>query len=153
MSGPLKCALDLGLGGQEGDLSESVNEQLPQTSDTPVPDPGSDSLFGEGKFRFPQSLWDQGGSGILVNPMCHGCPESLLSANVFDLDTSIEATMLFILDNALKHQGENWPALLCGYTWFPKDLSRLSPAKRLLRWEWLMRQKLSSQKQRGNRSG
>ena len=48
--------------------------------------------------------------------------------------------MLYILDNTLKHQGENWSTLLCGYTWFPKALSRLSPAKRLLPWERLMGQ-------------
>ena len=99
MSSPLECAADSGLGAQEGDLSEPVVELPPQNSDTPDPDPGSASLFGEGKFRFPQALWDLGGIGILVNPMCDGCHEYLLSANVFDLETSIEATMLFILDN------------------------------------------------------
>ena len=39
MSGSPECASDSGPGGQEGNLGESVNEQLPQTSDTPVPDP------------------------------------------------------------------------------------------------------------------
>ena len=140
MSGPPECVSDSGPGTQEGVLDEQALELQPQTSDTPVPDPGSVSLFGERNFKFPQALWDLGGSGILVNHMCEGCPGYLLSANVFDLKTSVEATMLYILDNALKHQGENWPELLCGYTWFPKALSRLSPAKRLLRWEWLMRQ-------------
>ena len=67
MSGPLECASASGPGVQEGDLGESVNEQLPQSSDIPVPVPGSDSLFGEGKFRFPTLLWEHGGSGILVN--------------------------------------------------------------------------------------
>ena len=48
--------------------------------------------------------------------------------------------MLYMLDNALQHKGENWPALLFGYTWFPKALERLGPTKHLLRWNWLMSQ-------------
>ena len=72
--------------------------------------------------------------------MCHGCHKYLLSASVFDLTTSIEGVMLFILENALKNTGANWPELLNGYAWFPRALSKLSPAKRLARWEWIMKQ-------------
>ena len=107
MSGPPEFSLDSGPGGQEGDLGESVNEQLPQSGDTPAPVPGSDSLFGEGKLRFPPSLLEQGGCGILVNPMGLGCHEYLLSASVFDLTTSIEGVMLFILERALNNTGAN----------------------------------------------
>ena len=88
------------LGRKEGVLGEQANELQPQTSDAPAPDPGSVSLFRERNFKFPPALWDLGGSGILVKPMCKGCPEYLLSASVFDLKTSVEATILYILDNA-----------------------------------------------------
>ena len=79
-----------------------------------------------------------GGSSILVNPICEGCPEYILSANVLKLETSVEACLLYMLDNTLKNQGENWPSLLYGYMWFPKALEKLGPAKRQLRWDWLM---------------
>ena len=36
---------------------------------------------------------EQGGSGILSNPMCHGMNEYLLSTSVFDLTTSIEGVV------------------------------------------------------------
>ena len=75
----------------------------------------------------------------MVNPMCFQIPEYILSASVFDLETSIEATMLYMLDNALKH-GDNWPELLYGYSWFPKALAKLGDSKRLLRWNWLIAQ-------------
>ena len=48
--------------------------------------------------------------------------------------------MLYMLDNALQHKGENWPALLYGYSWFPNALEHLGPTKRLLRWNWLKTQ-------------
>ena len=93
MAGSLDSAPDSGLGAQDGNLGESVNEQLPETGDASDHVPGSDSFFGEGKFRFPKLLMEQGGSGILSNPMCHGMNEYLLSASVFDLTTSIEGVM------------------------------------------------------------
>ena len=138
MSGPPECASDLGHEGQEGDLGESVNEQLPPTGDAPAHVPGSDSLFGEGKLRFPPSLLEQGGCGILVNPMGEGCHEYLLSASVFDLTTSIEGVMLFILERALNNTEANWPALLNNYNWFPRGLSKVGAAKRLARWQYIM---------------
>ena len=116
MAGSLDSAPDLGLGAQDRNLGESVNEQLPETGDASAHVPGSDSFFGEGKFRFPKSLMEQGGSGILSNPMCHGMHEYLLSASVFDLTTSIEGVMLFALNNALQNPGKNWPELLDGYS-------------------------------------
>ena len=48
--------------------------------------------------------------------------------------------MLFILENALKNTGVNQPELVNGYSWFHRALSKLSPAKRLARWEWIMKQ-------------
>ena len=86
MSGSLECSPDLGPGVQEGDLGEPSNEQ-PSASDEPAPEPGSESLFGERKFKFPGVLWNQGGFNILVNPMCFSIPEYILSQRVFKLET------------------------------------------------------------------
>ena len=88
MAGSLDSASDLGLGAQDRNLGETVNEQLPETGDAPASVPGSDSFFGEGKFRFPKSLLEGGGSGILSNPMAHGMHKYLLSESVFDVNIS-----------------------------------------------------------------
>ena len=129
MAGSLDSTPDLGLGVQDRNLGESANEQLPETGNAPALVPGSVSFFGEGKFRFPKALMEQGGSGILSNPMVNGMHEFLWSASVFnDLTTSIEGVMLFALENALQNQGKNWPELLDGYAWFPSVLSQVSTA-------------------------
>ena len=139
MAGSLDSVSDLGLETQDRNLGETVNEQLPETGDTPAPVPGSDSFFGEGKFRFPKVLLEQGGSGILSNPMCHGMHEYLLSASVFDLNTSIEGVILFALNNSLQNQGENWPEILGGYSWYPRVLSDVGTAKREAYWQWIIK--------------
>ena len=59
-------------------------------------------------------------------------PEFLLNEEVFSLQVSIEATMLYILDRALTHGGD-WPDLLYAYPWFPKGLKGLVPEKSLAR--------------------
>ena len=130
MSGSLDSASDLGLGAKDRNLGEHVPEQLPETGDAPAPTPGSVSFFGEGKFRFPKSLLEGGGSGILSNPIAFGMHEYLLSESVFGLNISIEGVMLFMLNNALQNKGKNWPELLGGFSWFPRVLSEVGQAKR-----------------------
>ena len=137
MAGSLDSSLDLGLGDQDRNLGESANEQLSETGDASALVPGSVSFFGEGKLRFPKALMEQGGSGILSNPMAHGMHEYLLSESIFDLNTSIEGVMLFMLRNALQNKGKNWPELLLGFSWFPRVLSDVSQAKRDARWQWI----------------
>ena len=137
MAGSLDSAQDLGLAAQDRNLGELVAEQLPETGGGPAPSPGSVSFFGEGKFRFPKALLEGGGSGILSNPIAFGLHEYLLSESVFDLNTSIEGVMLFMLRNALENKGKNWPELLLGFSWFPRVLSDVSQAKRDARWQWI----------------
>ena len=66
---------------------------------------GSISLFGDGKLRFPNFLWNLGGHDILVNPLSKDVPEFLLQEGIFDLEVSVEATLLYILDQAVKNGG------------------------------------------------
>ena len=137
MAGSLESVPDLGLGTQDRNLGETVNEQLPETGDAPAPVPGSDSFFGEGKFRFPKSLLEGGGSGILSNPIAFGLQEYLLSESILDVNTSIEGVLLYMLRHALANKGKNWPELLLGFSWFPRVLSDVSQAKRDARWQWI----------------
>ena len=62
MSGPLDSSQDLGLADQDRVLGEPVDEQLPESGNSPAPSPGSVPLFGEGKFWFPKALLEGGGA-------------------------------------------------------------------------------------------
>ena len=104
---------------QDGSHGESVKEQLPNTGDTSAPPPGSVSLFGEGKFRFPKALLEGGGSGILSNPIAFGLQEYLLSESILDVNTSIEGVMLFMLRNALANKGKTGLSCCWGFLGFP----------------------------------
>ena len=134
-SGPPDSVKDLGLETQEGDHGEP--KEQPKSGNGPAPSPGSVSFFGEGKFRFPKALLEGGGSGILSNPIAFGVQDYLVSESIFDVNTSIEGVMLFMLRNALQNKGKNWPELLMGFSWFPRVLGDVSQAKRDARWQWI----------------
>ena len=134
-SGPPDSVKDLGLETQAGDLGEP--KELPKSGDGLAPTPSSVSFFGEGKFWFPKALLEGGGSGILSNPIVFGLQEYLLSESIFDVNTSIEGVMLYMLCHALANKGKNWPELLLGFSWFPRVLSDVSQAKRDARWQWI----------------
>ena len=99
----MECEQELAPGSQEMSQSELTTVEQPPANNVAPQEPGSVSLFGDGRFRFPNFLWNLGRYDILVNPMCKYVPEFLLNEEVFNLEVSIEATMLYILDRALKH--------------------------------------------------
>ena len=92
----MECNQELTPGSQEVSHSEPSIE-LPPNNDVTPPVPGSVYLFGDGQIRFPNFLWNLGGHGILVNPLSKDVPEFLLS---------VEATLLYILDQAVKNGGK-----------------------------------------------
>ena len=114
MSGSLDSSQDLGLADQDRILGEP-QEELPEHGNDPVPTPGSVSLFGEGRLRFPKALLEGGGSGILSNPIAFGLQEYLLSESILDLNTSIEGVLLYMLEQASKNGEKNWPELLISF--------------------------------------
>ena len=73
----------------------------------------------------------------MSNPIAFGLQDYFLSEGIFDVNTSIEGVMLFMLRNALDNKGENLPELLLGFSWFPRVLSDVSQAKRDACWQWI----------------
>ena len=137
MSGPHDSSQDNSSADQERVLGEPSNEEQSQSGDDPAPPPGSVPLFREGGFWFPKALLEGGGSGILSNPIAFGVQDYLVSESIFDVNTSMEGVMLFMLRNALQNKGKNWPELLLWFSSFPRVLSDVSQAKRDARWQWI----------------
>ena len=123
-----------------------------QSNDGDITDspPGSQPLISErGNPRFPRSLLVGGGYEILSNPINQGYSEWLVSATALDLHTSIEAVLLNLVDNALNNRDKSWPGLLKSFSWFPKALLDISPAKREKRWDWILSKKPAEIEGRG----
>ena len=123
-----------------------------QSNDGDITDspPGSQPLISEqGNPRFPRSLLVGGGYEILSNPIIQGYSEWLVSATALDLHTSIEAVLLNLVDNALNNKGKSWPGLLKSFSWFPKALLDISPAKREERWNWILSKKPEDTNEKG----
>ena len=108
----MECELELAPGSQEMSQSEPSTVEQPPADKVAPPEPGSISMFGDGKFRFPTFLWNLSDYDILENPMSLDIPEFLLSEEVFSLEVSIEATMLYLLDCALSQWGGMAPSVI-----------------------------------------
>ena len=119
MSGPHESSQDNSSADQERVLGEPSNYEQSQHGDDPVPSPGSVPLFREGGFKFPKALLEGGGSGILSNPIAFGLQEYLLSESIFDVNTSIEGVILFMLRNALDNKGKIGLSCYWGFLGFP----------------------------------
>ena len=71
---------------------------------------------------------------LLMNQEVFPClskdvPEFLLQEGIFDFEVSVEGTLLYILDQAVKNGGERLK-LLYYYSWFPKGLKGVGQQKR-----------------------
>ena len=82
---------------EETPVSQGRSQSKPIDIEPPISNveapsvPGSTSLFGDGKLKFPNNL---GGHDILVNSLNKDVPEFLLQEGIFDLEVSVEATLL-----------------------------------------------------------
>ena len=125
-----------------GPTVEPPNGEQSIDGDDSTSPPGSLPLISErGNPRFPKALLVEGGFKILANPINQGMSEWLVSATALDLHTSIEAVLLHLVHNALVNRDKSWPALLKSFSWFPKALLEISPAKRDNRWDWIQSRK------------
>ena len=138
MSGLLDSSQDNSSLVQERVLVEPSNDEQTQNGDDTTPPPGSLSFFRDGSFKFPKALLEGGGFEILRNPIARNLQEFLLSASIFDVNTSMEGVLLYMLEQALANRDKNWPELLLSYAWFPSVLAEVSQPKRTARWEWII---------------
>ena len=86
--------------------SEPIDIEPPNSNEEIPPVPGSVALFGDGKLRFPNYRWNLGGFDILSNPLGKDVPPYMLQEGILDLEVSVEAVMLHILDQAVQHGGK-----------------------------------------------
>ena len=125
------------LAGTEATEPTPVEQDIP--ADVTDPDPGSVPLVSEhGNPKFPRTLLDRGGYEILKMPLNKGLPVWVTAADVLELNVSIEAVLLNLVEHALQNKDANLPDMLRMYEWFPSGLLDVPQPKRKLRWDWIM---------------